>query len=91
MEVIDRAPGLAERRMVRPIRGLYHRDMSERDAPAPRQPKTTLAPWDNSGLRHRLSGADVDGEAVELELSRMVRERDEEPSPTGPEDEARRS
>jgi hypothetical protein len=70
----------------------YHRCiMSEPDETATRRPKTTLAPWDNSGLRDRLSGAGVDGEAVELELSRMVRERDGEPSPTDPEDEAHRS
>ena len=77
--------------MVRSPHRRYHRCMSEPDETATRRPKTTLAPWDNSGLRNRLSGAGVDGEAVELELSRMVRERDGEPSLTDPEDEARRS
>ena len=71
---------------------LYHRRMSERELPAARHPKTTLAPWDNSGLRDRLSGAGVDGKAVELELCKVVRERDEEqPSPKAAGDEARRS
>ena len=78
--------------MARSVRRLYHRSMSEPDETAKRRhPKTTLAPWDNSGLRDRLSGADVEGGAVELELTRMARERDGEPSPSDLEDEARRS
>ena len=78
--------------MVRPFLALYHRCMSEPDETATRRlPKTTLAPWDNSGLRDRLSEAEVEGGAVELELCRMARERDEETPSTDPEDEARRS
>ena len=66
--------------------------MSDLDETAKRRhPKTTLAPWDNSGLRDRLSGAGVEGRADELELTRVARERHGEPSPTDPEDEARRS
>ena len=66
--------------------------MSEMDETAKRRhPKTTLAPWDNSGLRDRLSGAGVEGGAGELELTKVARERNGEPSPSDPEDEARRS
>lgn len=77
--------------MVRTFPGLYHRRMSEREETQTRRPKTTLGPWDNSGLRDRLSGAGIDGGAVELELCRMAREREGKSSPIGPEDEARRS
>jgi hypothetical protein len=78
--------------MARPVHRPYHRCMTEPDETAKRRhPKTTLAPWDNSGLRDRLSGADVEGGAVELELTQVARERNGEPSPTDPEDEARRS
>jgi hypothetical protein len=43
-----------------------------------RNPKMTLAPWDNSGLRERLEtdAAEAPRRAVELELRDMARKRD---------------
>jgi hypothetical protein len=45
-----------------------------------RQPKMSLAPWDNSGLRDRLDGSEASDEprgSVELELCEVARRRDE--------------
>jgi hypothetical protein len=39
----------------------------------------SLAPWDNSGLRDRLDGLDVNREATELDLCQIARRKSEEP------------
>jgi hypothetical protein len=52
------------------------------DRAARRHPKMSLAPWDNSGLRDRLGGAEAAIEeargSVEFELCEVARRRDGE-------------
>jgi len=58
------------------------REPSRREDRAARHPKMSLAPWDNSGLRDRLGGAEAATDeargSVELELCEVARRRESE-------------